>query len=64
MNMNHCRFHNTLIDLEQVAESDDLWDDTELSETESKARKKLIRLCIEISNNFVDDEEFEDVVRI
>lgn len=58
MNMNHCRFHNTLIDLEQVAESYDLWDDTELSEMESKARKKLIKLCVEIGESFRDDEEY------
>jgi hypothetical protein len=53
-NLNYCRFENTYNDLYDVY--DHLFDD-ELSESEDKYRKRLIKLCREIS-----DEAFDEIV--
>lgn len=45
MNMSYCRFHNTLIDLQDCAEH---LEDTNLSEEEHRKRVQLIELCCEI----------------
>ncbi len=51
-NMAYCRFQNTL---------EDLWDcqdhleDEDLSSDEQKARKILIRVCMDISSYFEED---------
>lgn len=46
-NMSHCRFRNTLRDLEDCQEH--LWDEEEeLSLAEAEARKKIIEVCKEI----------------
>ena len=53
-NMSYCRFRNTLEDLRDC--SDNL-DDTDLSEEEAKARKRLVKVC----RSIVDDAEFLDL---
>ena len=59
MNMSYCRFENTLAALrecdEAMAESvhDPL---DELSESERKAAKRLLKLCREMADNYGDDE--------
>lgn len=52
-NMGYCRFENTLRDLR------DCYDhmDEELSESEMRAKKKLITLCSEIALDFEDEGE-------
>ena len=59
MNMSYCRFENTLAALrecdEAMAESvQDPLD--ELSESERKAAKRLLKLCREMADNYGDDE--------
>lgn len=49
-NMSYCRFENTLPDLRDCQESLDNCD--ELSPTEQKARRNLIRLCVEIAEDY------------
>lgn len=51
-NMSYCRFQNTLDDLKDCAEAlDNPRDDQELSPEELKAKKELIELCTQISND-------------
>lgn len=59
-NMSYCRFENTLRDLRDC---DQYLDDEDLSESEFKARIKLIKLCKSIAESF-DDEELSDEVRL
>ena len=49
--MGYCRFENTLKDLEDCLEH---IDDKDLNEYEEPARKKLIKLCKEIAEDFAD----------
>ena len=51
-NMSYCRFENTLIDLRDCYDHMDDVDHQELSETEEKARKRMIKLCCEIADNY------------
>jgi len=51
-NMSYCRFENTVSDLQDCY---DRMDDGDLSESETQARIRLIRLCIRI----VSDYEYE-----
>jgi hypothetical protein len=51
MNMAYCRFENTLGDLEDCREH---LHDSELSETETEARNRLIELCQEIAREMED----------
>ena len=53
-NMAHCRFQNTLGDLRDCS---DYLDETDLSEEEEKARKRLIKVC----QSIVDDAEYLDL---
>lgn len=46
MNMDYCRFRNTL---EALDDCNDEMNDDELSEKEECARKKLVALCCEIA---------------
>jgi hypothetical protein len=55
-NMDYCKFENTLGDLRQCYESEDMWDDSDLNQWERPARKHLINLCIEIASEFGDNE--------
>jgi hypothetical protein len=52
-NMEHCRFSNTLDDLQDCYDHMDA--DDELSAVEAEARKNLIRLCIKIKTIWHDD---------
>lgn len=53
-NMSYCRFQNTLADLSdcEQAMNDGEAEDAELDEHELKAKKRLIRLCIEIAKDY------------
>lgn len=48
-NLSYCRFQNTLPDLRDCYEH--IWDD-DLSSEEKKARLELVKLCIEIADEF------------
>ena len=52
-NMSYCRFENTLRDLR------DCWKniDDELSESEERARKSLIKLCKQVADYAEDENE-------
>lgn len=52
-NMSYCRFENTLQDLRDCYENMD----EELSESEERSRKRLIKLCTQIANNYGDEAE-------
>ena len=45
-NMSYCRFENTLPDLEDCAEH---MNDTDLSDEEARARRRIIELCKQIA---------------
>ncbi len=51
-NMSYCRFHNTLLDLQDCQEAMD----DDLSEAEHDAKEKLIRLCKMIAADYEDEE--------
>lgn len=53
-NMSYCRFRNTLSDLKDCLEN---MDDEYLSQEEEKARKRLIKLCAIISENYGEECE-------
>lgn len=53
-NMSYCRFENTLADLRDCYENMD--NSKDLSESEQKARLKLIKLCDSISADYGDPE--------
>ena len=55
MNMSYCRFQNTLEDLKDCWENID--DNTDLSESETKARLRLIKLCKRIADACEDEME-------
>jgi len=52
-NMSYCRFINTLRDLQDCYAN---IDEEDLSEEESRNRKKLIRLCGNIVSDYGDEE--------
>jgi hypothetical protein len=51
-NMGYCRFTNTVENLQDCYEH---MDDDDLSKEEKKARKRLIRICIDIVTDFADE---------
>jgi hypothetical protein len=51
-NMSYCRFQNTWSDLVDCYNA---MDDSELSDAESKARLKLIKLCAKIAGDYEDE---------
>ena len=53
-NMGYCRFENTLDDLEDCYEN---MDSSDLSESEDRCRKRLIKLCVDIAGDFGDELE-------
>ncbi len=53
-NMSYCRFSNTLSNL---CDCYDNMDEGGLSEEESKARKRLIKLCGQIFDDYGDELE-------
>ena len=52
MNMSYCRFENTYHDLRDCYES---IDETEISETEARYRKRLIKLCVDIAADYASE---------
>ena len=54
-NMDYCKFENTLAALKQCHESFDEIED--LNEYEIPARKKLIKLCCDIADDYRDEVE-------
>jgi hypothetical protein len=58
-NMAYCRFQNTLLDLKDCQEALNEIDGdlTQISREEAKAAKSLIRVCIEIAQDFGDQNE-------
>ncbi len=55
--MSYCRFENTLGDLEDCKEaldSGEAFNDKETSQCEQRARDRLIRLCVEIVDDYKD----------
>lgn len=50
MNMSYCRFQNTVTDLRDCQES--LNDNDDLSIEEERAKKRLIKICKEIAEEF------------
>jgi hypothetical protein len=57
-NMSYCRFENTLPDLKDCQES--LGDGEDgLSESEKRARKRLIEVCCQIAEEYGDGELYE-----
>ena len=62
MNMAHCRFHNTTVDLRDCAIAlADLDDHMALSEEESRAKDRLLILCKRIADDYED--EIEEILR-
>jgi len=54
-NMGYCRFENTLRDLEDCYEN---MDDNDLSDSETKSRRILIKTCRNIADDY--EHELED----
>ncbi len=55
--MSYCRFTNTLQDLQDCHESMDDPDSDELSKAEKQSRKRLIKLCRDIADDYEDEIE-------
>ena len=54
-NMDYCRFENTLPDLRDCY---DHLDEVDLSETEQKDRRRIIKICCEIAQDYSDEVDF------
>ena len=48
-NMSHCRFENTLGDLEDCAEA---FEEEDLSDSEEVSRLRLLELCKELADDY------------
>ena len=60
-NMSYCRFENTCLDLQDCWEN--MGEKENLSESEKKARKRIIDMCVDIAldyGNEVDREVIEE----
>lgn len=57
MNMSYCRFHNTLLDLQQCYNA--LYDRDIQSEDEARYAERLISLCKDIVDNYIPEDAFE-----
>ena len=55
-NMSYCRFHNTLADIRECLE----YMDDQLSEAEEKEKKRLIKICCQIAEDYGDIHEHCD----
>lgn len=55
-NMSYCRFRNTLRDLKDCFDSEEMWEPEDLSEEEQRARKRLIEICHMISSEFEEED--------
>ena len=58
-NMSYCRFENTYGDLQDCYHALGEKSLDELSGTEKKYAKKLIKMCRDIADYFLDDEDDE-----
>jgi len=56
-NMSYCRFQNTLFDMLDCYEN---WDTDDLSDEEKRAQQRLLKLCINIVEEYVDEESSHD----
>jgi hypothetical protein len=54
-NMSYCRFENTLGDLQDCYDNLDDTGEGELSDSETKARKRLIEMCCDIACDHGDE---------
>ena len=61
-NMSYCRFENTYGDLQDCYDALGEKSLDELSETEKKYAIKLIKMCREIADDFLDEVEAEGYV--
>ena len=57
--MSYCRFENTFNDLQDCYEALGEKELDELSETEKKYAKRLIKMCRDIADDFLDEEDDE-----
>ena len=55
-NMAYCRFENTEQDLWDCYQN---MDDEDLSESEKKARRRIIKICVEIADEYGHELEEE-----
>jgi hypothetical protein len=53
-NMSYCRFENTAADLRDCLEN---MDDCDLSESEKRARKRIIKMAKQITDDYGDEVE-------
>lgn len=51
-NMSYCRFENTVSDLKDCL---DHMDEKDLSPYEERARRRLIKICVEIAEDYGDE---------
>jgi len=58
-NMSYCRFENTYGDLKDCYDALEEKSLDELSEKEKKYAKKLIKMCKDIADDFLDNEDDE-----
>lgn len=58
-NMSYCRFHNTLLDLQDCSRAlaHGEGDDDELSLEEKVAKKRLLKLCAKLAREYEDELE-------
>ena len=54
-NMSYCRFQNTVSDLRDCSENMD----DQLSDDEEKARIRLIKLCVDIADDYRHEVEVQ-----
>ena len=57
-NMSYCRFQNTVGDLEDCYDHIDL-NENDLSQDEEDARKRLIKICVDIALEYGDQIDRE-----
>ena len=59
-NMSYCRFENTLLDLRDCF---NYWDEDVTSESEIRAKRRLLKLCQQILDNYGADLDQEADIR-
>lgn len=56
-NMSYCRFENTYKDLQDCYEALGSWEEKELSKSEERYKKYLIKMCKDIADEFGEDND-------
>ena len=56
-NMSYCRFENTYQDLQDCYDALSNANMEDLSESEQRYAKKLIKMCTNIADDFAEDED-------